>query len=150
MGLQHILLLGTEEWSEGFRGPCILGSLVNLTCFGDFLQRPVFAFSYVEEYDPRIIEKHDPTLLLFGPDIITKVNLAASPEDIVDTWGPGGFVVPDASAAGISSGIYAISIGGGLILAVPEKNDGHDSASPSSFLHWSQAAKLHTPYHRLF
>lgn len=118
--LQQILLLGNGEWSENFQGPCILGSLVELTCFGDMLQQPVFAFSYIERFDKALLVGSSPEL---------KFDVMASPEDLLDTWGPGGFL----ASRDDRESLYAISIGGGFITPTSNTDEGRVPV-----LHWSR------------
>ncbi|KAJ8129055.1 hypothetical protein O1611_g4576 [Lasiodiplodia mahajangana] len=116
--LSRVILIGNQRWTSDFHGPCIVGSLVELGCFGDMLQQPVFAFQYFDHYDREaILERR------LGLDLL------ASPEEVLDTWGPGGFMLPKDD----KENLYAISIGGGLITPV--------ATIPIS-LHWSPTTRL--------
>ncbi|KAK0704600.1 hypothetical protein B0H67DRAFT_649029 [Lasiosphaeris hirsuta] len=64
-----------------------------------------------------------------------KLDLRASPEDLLDTWGPGDFIAPKGDA----ENIYAISIGGGLILPTSKPTEASEA-----LLHWSRASTLDT------
>ncbi|KAI0528315.1 hypothetical protein F5B22DRAFT_30833 [Xylaria bambusicola] len=116
--LKRVILMGDQRWSADFDGPCIVGSLVELSCFGDMLRQPVFAFQCLDQYRPEAISEKR-----------LKVDLVASPEDILDTWGPGGFMAP----INDKENLYAISIGGGLITPV--------STNPV-LLHWDLTKQL--------
>ena len=116
--LSRVILIGDQQWTADFDGPCIVGSLVELSCFGTMLKQQVFAFQHFEHYDREATLDKKPSL-----------DLVASPEDILDTWGPGEFMAQQDD----KENLYAISIGGGLITPV--------SANPM-MLHWSQATKL--------
>ncbi len=75
--------------------------LVELTCFGQMIENAVVAFSCAKTPTPT-----------------RKYDLLASPEDLVDTWGPGRFI------KGLSltkvERLYAIEIGGGVIRPTAE------------------------------
>ncbi|KAL9574037.1 hypothetical protein ACKAV7_001813 [Fusarium commune] len=49
--LKRILLIGNQIWGPSFTGPCILASPVELSCFGDMVQRRDFAFQYFEAFE---------------------------------------------------------------------------------------------------
>ncbi|KAI1361248.1 hypothetical protein F5Y08DRAFT_330958 [Xylaria arbuscula] len=120
--LSHVILIGDQRWTAHFGGPCIIGSLVELTCFGTMLKQQVFAFQYLQHYSLyRFLEA--------SAQNSCGLDLLANPEDILDTWGPGEFMAQQ----GDKENLYAISIGGGLIKPV--------SANPI-LLHWSPATKL--------
>ncbi|KAK3365018.1 hypothetical protein B0T24DRAFT_598336 [Lasiosphaeria ovina] len=118
---ERILLIGDNRWSANFKGPCILGSLVDLSCFGDMLQQPVFTFQYLDQ-----------ATALSLPNERPRLDLKASPEDLLDTWGPGEFITPTHDM----DNLYAISLGGGLIMPTSKAKD--------AVLHWSRASKLDT------
>ncbi|KAJ3557412.1 hypothetical protein NPX13_g9933 [Xylaria arbuscula] len=116
--LSHVILIGDQQQTADFYIPCIVGSLVELTCFGTMLKQQVFAFQYSEFYFQKgTLQRH------------RNLDLSASPEDILDTWGPGEFLAQQNDR----ENLYAISIGGGLITRV--------STNPM-LLHWSLGAKL--------
>ncbi|KAI0441414.1 hypothetical protein F4803DRAFT_420505 [Xylaria telfairii] len=117
--LSRVILIGNQEWAVDFDGPCIVGSLVELSCFGAMLQQPVFTFRYFDHYNRETIVLERGLCL----------DLLATPEDILDTWGPGGFLIPKDD----KENLYAISIGGGLIAPI--------SMAPM-MLHWSLTTKL--------
>jgi hypothetical protein len=100
--LQHILLLGSLTDTTSIH---IDVRLQELTCMGDMIQNSMIVFHMVDE---------NTTVSRLG-----RYDLLASPEDIMDTWGPGQFVrAPDGDG---NLQIYAISIGGGTITANAEK-----------------------------
>lgn len=78
---------------------------VDLTCFGSMVGHPVMVFSSKSK-------------LWNEPHLTSRYNVLASPEDIIDTWGPGRFVVdPTTTALSAKSSIYALEIGGGILAA---------------------------------
>lgn len=97
--LKRVQLLGIESLVPN--KPCLSADLVELTCFGRMIGNAVVAFTCSE------MLAHT-----------RKYDLLASPEDLVDTWGPGRFV------KGLSSSkverLYAIEIGGGVIRPIAE------------------------------
>ncbi|ETS78399.1 hypothetical protein PFICI_10461 [Pestalotiopsis fici W106-1] len=106
--ISKVCLLGK---AAGSGNPIIEGHLVRLTCMGDMILQPVFAFSVVDS-------QSIPDGILCGHDLF------ASLEDTVDTWGPAQFVMPQ-------EGHWpplALIIGGGVIHAID---------SDCTQLHWS-------------
>ena len=97
--LKRVQLLGIETRVPNKQ--CLSADLVELTCFGQMIGNAVVAFACTE------IPAHT-----------RKYDLLASPEDLVDTWGPGRFI------KGLSSTkldrLYAIEIGGGVIRPTAE------------------------------
>ena len=97
--LKRVQLLGIETRVPNKQ--CLSADLVELTCFGQMIGSAVVAFTCTEM-----------------PAHARKYDLLASPEDLVDTWGPGRFV------KGLSSTkveeLYAIEIGGGVIRPTAE------------------------------
>ncbi|KAF4432617.1 ankyrin 3 [Fusarium acutatum] len=116
--LKRILLIGNQIWGPSFTGPCILASPVELSCFGEMVQRRVFAFQFFERFERSKVFL----------DSDKKFDLKAYPEDLLDTWGPGDFIVPQDDA----DNLHAISIGGGLITP----NSTEKRQLP--VLHWSR------------
>ncbi|EPS39093.1 hypothetical protein H072_7131 [Dactylellina haptotyla CBS 200.50] len=100
---------------------CIRAELATLTCVGDMLANQVLAFTF-----DRMAED---TQLPIDPEQ-SKVNIIATPEDILDTWGPGNFIVPKAD----KSSICAIRLCGGYIHGFCEE------AGPK--YHWSSAQEV--------
>lgn len=125
--LQRVVLAGeSSAWrvqSNTQAGPCILGSLVELSCFGEMLQQPVFAFAYFDSC----------TEALRCPPELRKLDLVVRPVDLLDTWGPGEFLAP----ADDPENLYAISMGGGMITAAGDKCD-----NGRPLLHWSREPRL--------
>ncbi|KAI6774835.1 hypothetical protein HG530_001593 [Fusarium avenaceum] len=119
--LKRILLIGNQIWGPSFNGPCILASPVELSCFGEMVQRQVFAFQYFEAFERSKVFS----------DLDIQLDLKACPEDLLDTWGPGDFIVPHDN----SERLHVISIGGGLITSQSTENP----QSPA--LHWSRASE---------
>ena len=97
--LTRVRLLGIETRIPN--EPCLSAGLVELTCFGQMTGNAVVAFTCTET-----------------PAHTRKYDLVASPEDLIDTWGPGRFI------KGLSSTKverpYAIEIGGGVIRPTAE------------------------------
>ena len=97
--LTRVRLLGIETRIPN--EPCLSAGLVELTCFGQMTGNAVVAFTCTEM-----------------PAHTRKYDLVASPEDLIDTWGPGRFI------KGLSSTkverLYAIEIGGGVIRPTAE------------------------------
>lgn len=124
--LQHILLIGDNQWRADFQGPCIVGSLTELSCFGDMLQQPVFVFKFFDHFDRATVFS----------ETRSRLDLVASPEDLLDTWGPGELI----ASKDDSENVYAISIGGGLITSTSAANQ--ETNSPA--LHWSRTSRLDT------
>ncbi|PNP85128.1 hypothetical protein FNYG_01653 [Fusarium nygamai] len=120
--LKRILLIGNKIWGRSSIGPCILASPVELSCFGDMVQRRVFAFQYFESFERSKV----------FPDSYIRFDLVAYPEDLLDTWGPGDFITPNNG----SESLHAISIGGGFIM--PTSTEKHQSPA----LHWSRASEV--------
>jgi hypothetical protein len=103
--LEHIVLLGASNDASSLN---IDVGLQELTCMGDMIKDLVVVFR-------RLNERIEP-----------KCDLLASPEDLMDTWGPGQFLT--APAKNGNPKIYAISIGGGTITVDPKSSHGN---------HWS-------------
>ena len=101
----------------------VCGSLVLLTCMGEMTGKPVFAFQYAKFYQERL--KTDQSL--------PKMNLVASIEDVLDTWGPGAFVPesPD-NPEGL---LVSVSVGDGTITSAEPRTAGD---RPRRQLHWSR------------
>ncbi|KAF2635645.1 hypothetical protein P280DRAFT_436913 [Massarina eburnea CBS 473.64] len=85
-----------------------------LTCIGEMLQAPVMAFRVHQPQETFHEQNH-------------KHDLETTANDLLDTWGPGNFIVP-------SHGFHhprAIRIGGGIIFCVDALR---------SWYHWSKTA----------
>jgi hypothetical protein len=97
--LRKVILLGIEM--HPLNDQYFFVELVELTCFGQMVGNAVMVFSRT------------------GKRInLLKSDILASPEDIVDTWGPGRFIV-DRSSTKVDR-LYAIEIGGGIIRPIAE------------------------------
>jgi hypothetical protein len=83
----------------------ITAELQSLTCMGEMLQDSVMVFvmSNSEPFSQMAIAKDSPL----------KLDVIATPEDLMDTWGPGHFYID--STINSSENIYAMSLGGGII-----------------------------------
>ncbi|KAI1031973.1 hypothetical protein LB504_000125 [Fusarium proliferatum] len=121
--LKRILLIGNQIWSSSFTGPCILATPVNLSCFGEMVRRRVFAFQYFDSFERSKVFS----------DSEGNFDLKAFPEDLLDTWGPGEFIIPKDD----SENLHAISIGGGLITSTSTNRERHQLP----VLHWSPASE---------
>jgi hypothetical protein len=113
---KRVFLLGSAEADSHARIPCIVGSTVELTCMGEMIGQPVFAFQYFPRYDKALLRE----------ELSGKFDVIASPEDLLDTWGPGELVADVKD----SQRLMAISMGGGSITA-SKKED-------RTVLHWSR------------
>ncbi|CZR32672.1 uncharacterized protein FPRO_01972 [Fusarium proliferatum ET1] len=121
--LKRILLLGNQIWGPTFTGPCILATPVDLSCFGEMIQRQVFAFQYFDNFErSRVFSDCD-----------KKMDLKGCPEDLLDTWGPGDFIMPKDD----TENLHAISIGGGLITSISTEAESHQLP----VLHWSTVSE---------
>ncbi|CAF3455143.1 unnamed protein product [Fusarium graminearum] len=109
-----VRLLGIETSSAPYQ--YIDAGLKELTCFGNMVEGPVLAFSVVTPKP----STPSPIDLRSGFDLLT------SAQDLVDTWGPGQFVVPDGKKHP-----SAIRIGGGFVYLC---TSGQDSGK----FHWSR------------
>lgn len=122
MELKEILLVGNQECtSDQFNGAAIGASYVNLTCFGDMLQRPVLVFRCFNRFPGYPIS-------IWAED--RKLSLSTSPEDLLDTWGPGDFITSSTDP----THIHAITIGGGSITCSDGVSERNRMLPPT--LHW--------------
>ncbi|KAG5787611.1 hypothetical protein H9Q69_013325 [Fusarium xylarioides] len=130
--LKRILLIGNQIWGPSFNGPCILATPVDLSCFGEMIKRRVFAFQYFDGFErSRVFSDCD-----------NKFDLKACPEDLLDTWGPGSFIIPKDD----SENLHAISIGGGLITPAPTQTE----KDHLPVLHWSSLSEGHINFTSAF
>ena len=113
-------LLGSQK-TTGSSYPSILAALENLTCVGDMLQGPVLVFTLLPQGRDAAPARPDPPGARF--------DLLASPEDMIDTWGPGQFIIPVVQSK-IPS---AIKICGGVL---------YQSDTAGNRFHWSRNATL--------
>jgi hypothetical protein len=97
---KKITMLGSQPF-DGNR-VSIIAELVELTCVGEMIQDSVLVFrtSALPE-------------LTNAPKVMPKYDVLASPEDLIDTWGPGQFIM-DTSVKGPAT-IAAIRICGGVL-----------------------------------
>ncbi|RYP68781.1 hypothetical protein DL770_008391 [Monosporascus sp. CRB-9-2] len=101
--IKKIQLLGCQVIPE--RYPSIEVSLQELTCVGDMLQGPVLVFSRLQSQQGASQSSDN-----VAP---TKFDLLTSSEDLIDTWGPGQFIIP----AGRSKLPSAVRICDGVVFA---------------------------------
>ena len=92
--------------------PQISASLQRLTCLEDMIQKPVVVFGSYRSSRKSVSKRYD---------------LLTTPEDFLDTWGPGQYVFANTSDA--SGTLSAIMIGGGSVKPVAED---------IKTLHWSK------------
>ena len=97
--LKRVQLLGVETRIPNKQ--CFAADLVELTCFGQMIGNAVVAFTCTET-----------------SAYTRKYDLVASPEDLIDTWGPGRFIIGRSSTK--VDRLYAIEIGGGVIRPTAE------------------------------
>ena len=122
--LERISLLGyTNPGPRRF--PILSSSLVELTCMGNMVGQPVFAFHWV--MDPTSGDTQIPRAMP-GPG----KNLLASPEDLLDTWNPG-YMIASIDDPDI---LYSVSVGGGMITS----SNAQSESSATTQLHWSKNA----------
>lgn len=114
--LLELHLLGNSLQSEPVAH--VIVSLLELTCMGDMLQKPVLVF-------------RDSSSQSFGSGNGISYDIFASPEDIADTWGPARFIAEINSQA-VSPKLYAVEIGGGIIAPVDTN---------LKKLHWSAGSR---------
>jgi tetratricopeptide (TPR) repeat protein len=110
--LKEIRLLGNSISTDG--QAWIEASLKNLTCFGDMIQSQVLTFT--------LIQSHISSLPITEGTIY---NLCTNAYDLLDTWGPGEFLIRGADMMP-----FAIQIGNGVVYA-------SDSVGNNKF-HWSK------------
>ncbi|KAF3492136.1 uncharacterized protein GIQ15_01653 [Arthroderma uncinatum] len=106
-----LLLTGTNAESKS---GWITAELTNLTCIGDMVGGSVLTFKITGGSDLQNERKFD---------------LLATAEDLLDTWGPGGFIVHNS----VSTSPCAIKVCGGIIYS-PKGNNRK--------LHWSRAIDI--------
>lgn len=126
--LQKMALLGNQCELGDF---AIYAGLVELTCFAEMTQQPVFAFSSRATSQEAGLGSRT-----------SRYDVLTSPEDCLDTWGPGYFVHNKA----YPSNIHAIAMGGGFVSLVDKEN---------SRFHWAKGQlsesaswatfEMHTP-----
>ncbi|KYG40860.1 hypothetical protein M433DRAFT_77102, partial [Acidomyces richmondensis BFW] len=113
--LQHTLsevrLFGARAHKSSH--PEIVARLQDLTCIGSMLHDSVIVLGPAEHRSS-------------DREAATKFNLLACPQDIIDTWGPGNFIV--ATDAHSEQRIVRILVGGGSIYLAAEQ---------SHVYHWS-------------
>jgi hypothetical protein len=96
---------------------CIIANLVQLSCIGEMVRDLVLVFSSVDKVtDIQSGIKHD---------------VFASPEDLLDTWGPGQFFIDPTTKTPLH--LYGLSIGGGILQSSPGR--------PGVF-HWSDTDEI--------
>jgi hypothetical protein len=96
--------LGNLGFEQRWNSPYIVGSCMQLTCMGEMIGQPVFAFEYFQQ---------DSHAFSWKEESQEKFDLLACAEDLLDTWGPGELITdvndPDK--------LLSVSIGGGFITA---------------------------------
>jgi hypothetical protein len=111
-----ILLAGSKACESHPKG--IIAELTNLTCIGDMVGGPVLTFK-IDQLPTDVPCLQDER----------RFDLLATAEDLLDTWGPGSFIVHRDSSASPC----AIKICGGIVYA-PREN--------ALKFHWSPAPHL--------
>lgn len=94
--LKKIRLLGNLASTDG--QDWIEASLYNLTCMGDMIQSQILAFNLMQARIPSLPSTKE-----------TMYNLCTDAYDLLDTWGPGDFLIQRTSMMP-----FAIQIGNGL------------------------------------
>lgn len=92
--------------------PQVSVTLLRLTCLEDMIQNPVVVFGIFQSLKNSASERYD---------------LLTTPEDFIDTWGPGQYVFAETSNA--KRTLSAMMIGGGSVKPVAED---------TRMLHWSK------------
>ena len=92
--------------------PQVSVTLLRLTCLEDMIHNPVVVFGIFQSPKNSASERYD---------------LLTTPEDFIDTWGPGQYVFAETSNA--KRTLSAIMIGGGSVKPVAED---------TNMLHWSK------------
>lgn len=113
---KKFILQGIGEPGKAY--PQVAAHLLNLSCMGDMINESVLVFSLYTG------------VAMSLPKGRPRLDLFASPEDLMDTWGPGQFMRSTSRVD--DTGIYAVNIGGGVIAAVDED---------SRKFHWSPASQ---------
>ena len=129
--LTEIELLGT-----GNDRISIKASLRELTCLGEMVDGPVFAFRLVSGSTASVASRDTPDV---------PVDFRCRGIDLIDTWGPGLFI--SKAGAPYGSQLYAIEIGGGVIQPVHSRSINHDPIKP--LFHWSSRLESYNEMRRL-
>ena len=108
---RKMVLLGTQCLPGDY---AIYAGFVELTCLAEMTQQPVFAFSLGTASQEAPLESE-----------ASRYDVLTSPEDCLDTWGPGYFVHSKIHP----SKIHAIAIGGGFVSLIDRGN---------SRFHWAK------------
>ena len=108
--VETVHLHGTSDPENS--SPQISAYLQRLTCLEDMIQKPVVVFGSSQSVKETVPERYD---------------LLSTPEDLLDTWGPGQYVFHN--ALDDSGVLLAIIIGGGPVKPVAED---------TKTLHWSK------------
>jgi hypothetical protein len=95
--LETVHLFGMQDLASN--QSWLTASLYRFPCLDEMLMSPVLAFS-----EGRTI-KH----------IQERYDLLVSPSDLIDTWGPGQFIIRSDDTEAIKEGLTAVMIGGGSI-----------------------------------
>lgn len=104
--------------------PVMTARLYRLSCMDGMLQQPVLAFEVNWMPQPKKQKEQN------------TYDLLATPEDLMDTWGPGQFVTSGSAPNGRGLLLSCILIGGGMIKAT--------ASDHNSVLHWNSDVTL--PY----
>ncbi|OAG06554.1 uncharacterized protein CC84DRAFT_1142451 [Paraphaeosphaeria sporulosa] len=110
--LKKIRLLGSLASTDGKNW--IEASLYNLTCMGGMIQSQVLAFNLMQARIPSLPSTEE-----------TMYNLSINAYDLLDTWGPGNFLIQRTSMMP-----FAIQIGNGVVY--PSGLNGNNK------FHWSR------------
>lgn len=116
---KSLLLLGLQgikSLSPSY--PCVEVGMAELTCLSEMTGGPVIVFRS--------------GMAAGDPDAPARFDVRATPNDILDTWGPGGFVHPKGLP---TNPAVAISMGGGYVVPPPLQGNGGK-------YHWSRALTL--------
>nr|WHF58366.1 hypothetical protein [Aspergillus sp.] len=112
---RRVLLAGNKAGESTFG---IIAELTNMTCVGDMIQGQVMSFRIAQLVAAPCLAEENP------------FDLLSSAEDLLDTWGPGGYIMHRDKASPC-----AIKIRGGIICA--------NENSPK--YHWSPVSTIQNP-----
>ncbi|KAL4810467.1 hypothetical protein BDV18DRAFT_131068 [Aspergillus unguis] len=112
---RRVLLAGNKAGESTFG---IIAELTNMTCVGDMIQGQVMSFRIAQLVAAPCLAEENP------------FDLLSSAEDLLDTWGPGGYIMHRDKASPC-----AIKIRGGIICA--------NENSPK--YHWSPVSTIQKP-----
>ena len=115
---RRVLLLGVSRTQS--EAPVIVADLADITCIASMIKDRLIAFNIHGAVQSK------PAL-----QNIVKYDLTATPEDLLDTWGPGNFIVPTNQMHGFPS---AIRLCNGIVHCISESD---------LLFHWTSDSEFH-------